>query len=1004
VTDAARLSSQFEAALAGRYRIDRKLGEGGMSVVFLARDLRHDRRVAVKMLRPELTAAIGSDRFLREIRIIAGLQHPHILPLHDSGDAGGSLYYVMPFVEGESLRARLDRGGPLPPAEALQIAREVASALDYAHAQGVIHRDIKPENILLTGQHAIVADFGIARAVDAAGGASVTATGVVVGTPAYMSPEQAAGEPVDARSDQYSLACVMYEMLSGAAPFAGTTPREVMARHAIEPVPPLASVRPDLPPVLSQALARALEKYPSARYRSAGSMVAAMEGTATPAGSTLSVPAAARKRPGRGHTLAALAIVVAMAAAVATWTLRRRPPEPAAPAPAGAATAVAVLPFAVSGSDTLGLSEGLVGLLGTKLDGAGDLRAVDSRALLSHVAQKPSARVGPEEAAVVARHFGAGLYVLGDVVQIPGRLRLSAAMYAPGRGDAVARAEAEGDVARLFELVDQLTARLLAGYSGRESRVSGIAAVTTASLPALKAYLEGEAALRGARFDQAIDGFRRAIAADSTFALAWYRLSVAAEWLTRDQLVASAAERAAQLADRLPEREQRLLEARRAGRRGAFEDALRRYQSIIAAYPEDLEAWIQLGELQFHFGPWRARSVTEARPAWERVLALDPGEVAARVHLARIAAFERHPAEVDSLVRQIVARSGQPNAAPSTRSEELEMLALRALAVGDTAEKRRVMAEMERVGDLTLMLSTWEAASFARDVPSAIAIARLLTQPERSAPARAAGLLTVGMLEAARGRVAEARRLLDLAEATDPSRARAAVVLLALAPIVKTPAGELRRLRTMIQAAPEPEPDESRAGLSVYFQRPPRTQHERSRIYLSGILSARLGDRTQAARDAAELDALARSDSSSMAADFARGVRAELAMMSGDVAGALREVEGLQHETYYVTAFAFPELSQARERFLRGEALARLGRADEALPWFGSFAEFSPYDMLYSAIGLKRRGELLDSLGRKPEAAAAYREFLALWQEADPELQPIVREARAALKAVSGEE
>jgi serine/threonine-protein kinase len=998
VTDAARLSSQFEAALAGRYRIDRKLGEGGMSVVFLARDMRHDRPVAVKMLRPELTAAIGSDRFLREIRIIAGLQHPHILPLHDSGDAGGSLYYVMPFVAGESLRARLARGGALPPAEALRIAREVASALDYAHAHGVIHRDIKPENILLTGQHAIVADFGIARAVDVAGGATATATGVVVGTPAYMSPEQAAGEPVDARSDQYSLACVVYEMLSGAAPFAGTTPRELMARHAIEPVPPLGSVRPDLPPILSDALARALEKYPAARYHSAGSMIAAMEGTATPAGLTLAAPAAARKRPGRGHTLAALAILVALAAAVVTWTLRRRAPDAAAPAPAaGAATAVAVLPFAVSGSDTLGLSEGLVGLLGTKLDGAGDLRAVDSRALLSHVAQERSARVGPEQASVIARHFGAGLYVLGDVVQIPGRLRLSAAMYAPGRGDAVARAEAEGDVARLFELVDQLTAKLLAGYSGRESRVSGIAAVTTASLPALKAYLEGEAALRGARFDQAIEGFRRAIAADSTFALAWYRLSVAAEWLTRDDLVASAAERAAQLADRLPERERRLLEARRAGRRGAFDDALRRYQSIIAAYPEDLEAWIQLGELQFHFGPWRARSVTEARPAWERVLSLDPGEVAARVHLARIAAFERRTGEVDSLVRQILAHSGSPDAAPGTRSEELEMVALRAFAVGDTAGQRRVLGEMERASDLTLMLSAWEAASFARDVPGAIAIARVLTTPQRSMPARAAGLLTVGMLEAARGRLGEARRQLALSEATDPSRARSALALLSVAPFVTTPPAELRRLRTMIMSARPPEPDETRAGLSVYFQRASHAQDQRSRIYLSGILSARLGDRGQAARDAAELDVLARSDSSSMAADFARGVRAELALMGEDVAGALREVEGLRHETYYVTAFAFPELSQARERFLRGELLIKLGRVEEALPWFGSFAEFSPYDMLYSAIGLKRRGELLDSLGRKPEAAAAYREFLTLWQDADPELQPIVREVRAAL-------
>jgi tRNA A-37 threonylcarbamoyl transferase component Bud32/tetratricopeptide (TPR) repeat protein len=1005
VTDAARLSSQFSTALADRYRLERKLGEGGMSIVFLARDLRHERLVAVKMLRPELSAALGSERFLREIRIVAGLQHPHILPLHDSGEAGGILYYVMPYVEGESLRQRLDRNGALRPVDVLQIAREVASALDYAHAHGVIHRDVKPENILLSGQHAIVADFGIARAVDAAGGATATATGIVVGTPAYMSPEQAAGEAVDARSDQYSFACVIYEMLSGAAPFAGTTARELMARHAIEPVPPLSSVRPDLPPLLSASLARGLEKQPAARYHSTGSLVAALDGTNTPPGATTQVSleaAAPVRHPRRAGTLAVLGLLGAIAVGVGIWGVRGR--DPAAPAMPAAtpvvATAVAVLPFAVSGSDTLGLGEGLVSLLGTKLDGAGDIRVVDSRALLSHVAQEGLSRPGPTEGSAVARHFGAGLFVLGDVVQIPGRLRLSASLYAPDRRDALARAEAEGEVGRLFELVDQVTAQLLAGWSGRESRVSGIAAVTTTSLPALKAYLEGEAALRAARFDQAIDGFERAIATDSNFALAWYRLSVAGEWLTRDDLVARAAERAAQLADRLPERERRLLEARRAGRRGAFDEAMRRYQAIIATHPEDIEAWIQLGELQFHFGPWRARSVSEARTAWERVLALDQGEVAARVHLARIAAFERKPEEVDALVRQILSRSDASDRPPGTRSEELEMLTLRAFAVHDTLEQRRLMGELAQGSDLTLMLAAWEAASFAGDVPGSIGIARLLTGTSRSAPARAAGHLTIGMLEAARGRVAEARRQLALAEAADPSRGRSAMALLAVAPFARSSAAELRQLRSALAAAPVPPPDDARVGLSVYFQRAPEAQDRRARLYLSALLSAALGDRAQAARNAAALDALVRSDSSSLAEDFARGIRAELAMNRNDPGEALRELERVRHETYYVTAFAFPELSQARERYLQGEALAAVGREEEALRWFTSFVEFSPYDLLYAPIGHRRRGEILESLGRREEAAAEYAAFLDWWKDADPELQPQVREVKAALARV----
>ncbi len=1006
MTDAARLSSQLETALAGRYRIDRKLGEGGMSVVFLARDLRHDRAVAVKVLRPEVSAALGAERFLREIRIIAGLQHPHILPLHDSGDANGSLYYVMPFVEGESLRQRLDRERPLPTGDAVRIAREVASALDYAHGHGVVHRDIKPENILLSGRHAIVADFGIARAVDVASGASPTATGIVVGTPAYMSPEQAAGETLDGRSDQYSLGCVIYEMLSGTAPFAGTTARELMARHAIEPVPPLSSVNPALPPALSVGLARALEKNPAARYPDAGALAASLEGTATPAGTTTPVPLPAVPPPrARIRTLGAFGIIIALALGVALWGLRtggarRIPPPP--PATPGAAMAIAVLPFAVSGSDTLGLSEGIVGLLGTKLDGAGDLRTVDPRALLSHVAPVRGARLGPDQGNAVARHFGAGLFVLGDVVQIPGRLRLSAAIYSPDRGgEAIARAEAEGEVGRLFELVDDLTGQLLAGWSGRESRVSGIAAVTTSSLPALKAYLEGEAALRDARFDQAIDAFQRAIATDSTFALAWYRLSVAGEWLTRNDVAGPAAERAAQLGGRLPERERRLLEAMRAGRRGAFDDAEARYRAIISNYPEDIEAWIQLAELEFHFGPWRARSASQSRPAWERALALDPTQIAARVHLARIAAIEGRTADVDTLVREILSLHQAPEREPGTRSEDLEMLTLRAFAMHDPAEQQRVLGELARAGDLTVTLSAWAASAFAYDLPGAIAVARVLTQPSRAAPARAVGHLTVGFLEAAQGRLGEARQQFALAEAADSERMLSAPTLLAVVPFASASVPELRRLRAAVARPPAPRSAAPRAGQSVYFQPAPAGQRLRTRPYLIGVLSARLGDRARALQSADELSAFARSDSGSLASDFAHGLRAELAMSRGDAEAALRELEGMRHETYYITAFAFPELSQARERFLRGEALARLGRGEEALPWFGSFAEFSPYDMLYSAAGHRRRGELLESLGRPVEAAREYARFIELWREADPELQPMVRDARIALARVS---
>ncbi len=280
--NAVQVTDRLTAALADRYRIERELGAGGMATVYLTEDLKHQRRVALKVMKPELAAVLGGERFLHEIAVTATLQHPHILALFDSGNTDGFLYYVMPYVEGESLRQRLDRERQLAIEDVITITKTIASALDFAHRRGIIHRDIKPENILLQDGVAVVADFGIAVALKSAGGERLTATGVSIGTPAYMSPEQLDGErELDARSDVYALACVTYEMLAGDPPFTASTPMAVMAKHIMDPAPPITTTRPNVSTALAKALAKALCKAPSDRFESAGAFAAAL--TAEPA-------------------------------------------------------------------------------------------------------------------------------------------------------------------------------------------------------------------------------------------------------------------------------------------------------------------------------------------------------------------------------------------------------------------------------------------------------------------------------------------------------------------------------------------------------------------------------------------------------------------------------------------------------------------------------------------------------------------------------------------------
>ncbi len=348
------LFDRLKTALAGRYAIECELGAGGMATVYLAEDLKHHRKVAVKVLRPELAATLGPERFVREIEIAAKLSHPHILPLFDSGEADGFLYYVMPYVEGESLRDRLDREGKLSVEHMVRLTDDVAAALSYAHDHGIVHRDVKPENIMLTGGRAVVADFGIARAVTAAGGERLTGTGFAIGTPTYMSPEQAMGlAEVDARSDVYALGCVVYEMVGGRPPFEGPTPQALLAKHAAGAVPGLRTSDPAIPVYVERAVEKALAKDPADRFQTPSAFAEAL--------TTETVVARVRRRRRWPRRTVAVAAGVVLMAAAGWWTSRAFT--------GGGIESLAVLPFYnVSGDPeqeylVAGMHEALIGEL-----------------------------------------------------------------------------------------------------------------------------------------------------------------------------------------------------------------------------------------------------------------------------------------------------------------------------------------------------------------------------------------------------------------------------------------------------------------------------------------------------------------------------------------------------------------------------------------------------------------------------------------------------------------
>jgi serine/threonine-protein kinase len=616
-----------------------------MSRVFVATEVALDRTVVVKVLPPELAAGLSADRFRREIQLAARLQHPHIVPLLTAGQAGEFLYYTMPFVEGESLRARLQRQAELPVPLATRLLIETTRALAYAHRQGIVHRDIKPENVLLAGDEVQVADFGIAKAVSAAvEGGTLTSVGLAIGTPTYMAPEQAAADPaVDHRVDLYALGVVAYEMLAGQPPFSGRTAAQLLAAHATQPVPPLANVRPSTPRGLADVVMRLLEKRAADRPQSADEVLSLLEAITAPAQvvPTVPVPSPDIKRAatvpphtGRGRWMVAGGVAALALVASLAWLTNREKPVHVD------RSVIAVAPFRVNAPDSaLGyLREGMVDLLATKLGGTAALRPADPHAFLSvwrrevREGDLPDAR-----AAAIASGIGAGRLVRGEVIGSRQSLTLAATLLNAPAGSVIARASVEGPADSLPRLVDALAAKLLAlGAGENEQRLSSLAST---SLPALRAYLDGVALFRRGAFAEARQQFEDAMDLDSTFALAGLAHARSDEWFGGGR------PRGLWLAgrhrDRLGPRERDQLAAYTGPRFPAYSPGIEwlgAAERSVNAAPDSPEALYKLGDWLYHFGELHgiADAVSRARAAFSRAAAIDSTFLPALEHMEQV--------------------------------------------------------------------------------------------------------------------------------------------------------------------------------------------------------------------------------------------------------------------------------------------------------------------------------------------------------------------------------
>jgi TolB-like protein/tetratricopeptide (TPR) repeat protein len=971
--------------------LERELGRGGMATVYLAHDLKHDRPVALKVLRPELAASLGLERFLLEIRVTARLQHPHILPLLDSGmieTAAGatSPFYAMPYVEGESLRSRLRRARQLSLDEALRLAGDVASALAYAHGHGVVHRDVKPENILLSNGQAVVADFGIARAVSLAGGDRLTSTGLALGTPHYMSPEQIAGDPeVDARADVYALGCVLYEMLAGEPPFTGPTAQAVAARSLIEPAPPVRRSRPNVPEEVDGIIARALAKVPADRFADATAFGEALARATVAPVSRTAVTAPAQARPSvRSPWWSAALATAAVLAAAAVLLARRHRSVRATIAPA---SSIAVLPFTPSGPDTAlsRLGRDLAFTLSAELDGLGGLHVVDPHTVLAH-AGLAEAGAGPDRSAA-AHLLGAGSLVQGSLVRVGGDVRLDLALVS---ADSVAAPLARATVTAPPDAVAWLTdsaarALLVQIWShGSPPTPSLDGALRTRSVQALRAFLQGEGEITNGDWAAAAVSYERATAADPAFWLAHARDLYSLHWDLVDppeSLVAVLERHRFEL----PERERLSTEAILLEERDSIGEMIARARSASERYPDSWFGWLILGDELLHDGPLLGNARTDARSAFERAVTLNPALIPAWEHLMLGALADDDTVAAGRALDALTRLRAGPS--------------LTAGGYGTQLLQFRFLDAIQR-SDSTLIRALID--SVAHDpAPSAVPDGSFFDPYRYGAFAE---------------QIAVSRKALAAAGPTDRQRVQRLLLALswggrgawdsALVDLDRVAAGgadSVAALRTYGLAvagvwldALEPREAIARRSAAADAARNGRTGRGEL-AWLDGVLAAGQRDRRGLAAARA---ALGRSgDPGSAALD--RSLGAFDASLRGAAAEAGRTMAALEWEEAALADpdFASHPLVIPLDRLAAARWLAGAGDAEEALRllrWADGAFYLHPstvYGLMFAGLADLERGRIEEGLGHTDLAAGYYRRFLQRYDRPVSRHAALVKEA-----------